>query len=471
MCGITGTLFTKNINTSSRVDPYSVLTKLSDSDYVINAHEIDELHKFSLMYKSDINFINYFESQRERKTIKRIVKVYQEKSGPLVKNNITHMKKYDTNSWADNRDKILDTIWFLDDELTHRYNFVKNYLDQKEKHPRHTLQFFKTLNSIINSIDLLEMRGRDSLGLCLQFVLKPTERNLEWYKTNEIKIQHLSAIVDNKIVIHAIYRTFNRIGALGENSKKVLHLFRADKTIMDLIKSGRYDSISIVAHTRWASVGSVNQENVHPLVNLKRPTIQIPTILSFVNGDIYNYKKIYNNMIWEENVDYNFNEKSDSIALSYLFSEKGSFSSVGGIRRKLKNIVGSITSIVLSDEDPSKVLLIKKGNQGMFLGKNNDRIYFASDAYGLIDDCDQVYNLDDECFGLLELESMELGIKLNGINSTIEKRIQYTDYDKVIITSRDVSKKSFKHYLIKEIYETGDIVESTLRKYIKHEVR
>ena len=107
----------------------------------------------------------------------------------------------------------------------------------------------------------------------------------------------------------------------------------------------------------------------------------------------------------------------------------------------------------------------------MFLGKNNDRIYFASDAYGLIDDCDQVYNLDDECFGLLELESMELGIKLNGINSTIEKRIQYTDYDKVIITSRDVSKKSFKHYLIKEIYETGDIVESTLRKYIKHEVR
>ena len=176
-------------------------------------------------------------------------------------------------------------------------------------------------------------------------------------------------------------------------------------------------------------------------------------------------------MIWGKNIDYNFNEKSDSIALSYLFSEKGSFSSVCGIRRKLKNIVGSITSIVLSDEDPSKVLLIKKGNQGMFLGKNNDRIYFASDAYGLIDDCDQVYNLDDECFGLLDLESMELGIKLNGINSTIEKRIQYTDYDKVIITSRDVSKKSFKHYLIKEIYETGDIVESTLQKYIKHEVR
>ena len=82
--------------------------------------------------------------------------------------------------------------------------------------------------------------------------------------------------------------------------------------------------------------------------------------------------------------------------------------------RKLKNIVGSITSIVLSDEDPSKVLLIKKGNQGMFLGKNNDRIYFASDAYGLIDDCDQVYNLDDECFGLLGIISHLSGRCLAG---------------------------------------------------------
>ena len=171
-------------------------------------------------------------------------------------------------------------------------------------------------------------------------------------------------------------------------------------------------------------------------------------------------------MIWEENVDYNFNEKSDSIALSYLFSEKGSFSSVGGIRRKLKNIVGSITSIVLSDEDPSKVLLIKKGNQGMFLGKNNDRIYFASDAYGLVDNCDQVYNLDDNCFGLLDLESKRLGIKLNGIFSSFEKRIKDIDFYNLKVSSRDVSKKKFKHYLLKEIYESKDIVESTLHRYI-----
>ena len=43
------------------------------------------------------------------------------------------------------------------------------------------------------------------------------------------------------------------------------------------------------------------------------------------------------------------------------------------------------------------------------------------------------------------------------------------NYFKEKISSRDVSKKGFQHYLLKEIYETRDIVESTLCRYIEHE--
>jgi glutamine---fructose-6-phosphate transaminase (isomerizing) len=468
MCGITGTIFTKELDLGSRVDPYLTLTRLIESKNEISHHEIDELFHFSVMYKSDVNFLNYFESEPEQQAIKKIVKILREKYQLHFENNITDTSQHKTNSWQDDCDKILDTIWFLDDELTFRCNFVKSFLDEDKKLPlpKHSLQFFKTLNSIINSINLLEMRGRDSLGLCFQFVLKLNEANLEWYKTTEIEQHFLSAIVGDKIVIHAIYRTFNRIGVLGENSEEVLRQLRADKAIMGLIKSGAYDSISIVGHTRWASVGLVNQQNIHPLINLSKTTDQIPTILSFVNGDIYNYKEIYKNMIWKDEVEYNLNEENDSIGLSYLFSEKGSLSTLGNIHKKLMNIVGSLTGIILSDESPGKVLFLKKGNQGMFLGKNNDRIYFSSDAYGLVDDCGRVYNLDDGCFGLLDSGNYKSAIKIHGINSSLEKTIKDENYVKLTITSRDVSRKSFKHYLLKEIYETKDILESTLRRYI-----
>ena len=60
MCGITGTIFTKELNQSSRVDPYSTLASLIDSNYVVGTSEIDELYEFSTAYKSDINFMNYF---------------------------------------------------------------------------------------------------------------------------------------------------------------------------------------------------------------------------------------------------------------------------------------------------------------------------------------------------------------------------------------------------------------------------
>jgi len=468
MCGITGTIFTKGLDLNSRVDSHNTLVKLIESKSEISHREIDELFNFSVMYKSDINFLNYFESELERQTIAKIVKILREKYQLHFENNITSLSQDKTNSWQDDCDKILDTIWFLDDELTFRCNFVKSFLndDKKLPFPRHSLQFFKTLNSIINSINLLEMRGRDSLGLCFQFVLKSNEANLEWYKKIEIDRNFLSSIVGDKIVIHAIYRTFSRIGVLGENSEVVLSQLREDDTIMGLIKSGMYESITIVGHTRWASVGLVNQQNIHPLINLVKPTAQIPTILSFVNGDIYNYKEIYKNMIWKDEVEYNFNEENDSIALSYAFSEKKSVLALGNIQEKLMSIVGSLTGIILSDENPGKVLLLKKGNQGMFLGKNNDRIYFSSDAYGLVDDCGQDYNFDDGYFGLLDSESNKSAIKIHEIISSKERTISNENYVKLQITSRDVSRKSYKHYLLKEIYETKDILESTLRRYI-----
>ena len=122
---------------------------------------------------------------------------------------------------------------------------MDNLKIEAEKEAQVILNYFKTGDYISTEAKAKKLIKKfpdyiaiyNMLGLCLQFVLKATESNLEWYKKNEIEKQHLSAIVDNKIVIHAIYRTFNRIGALGENSKNVLHQFRADKTIMDLIKS------------------------------------------------------------------------------------------------------------------------------------------------------------------------------------------------------------------------------------------
>ncbi len=117
MCGITGTIFTKKLNHISRVDPYSIYKDLMDSGDVLTKQEIGKLYKFSIAYKSDINFIKYFESSDERETVDRIVKILKKKTKSLLKTDLENSKLYSIDSWINDRDKILDVIWFLDYEL------------------------------------------------------------------------------------------------------------------------------------------------------------------------------------------------------------------------------------------------------------------------------------------------------------------------------------------------------------------
>ena len=169
---------------------------------------------------------------------------------------------------------------------------------------------------------------------------------------------------------------------MGDNSKSIIKKIRKDYAILKLLKSGRYENINIVAHTRWASVGPVDFENTHPLVNVLKPSNKIPTVFSVMNGDIYNYKNIISKNKKIKNINYNNNKKSDALALSYSFMDNPIFNNRKKIKNRLTKINGSFVAAILSDEEISKILVIKKGNLGLYYGKNEDREFFSSDIYG-----------------------------------------------------------------------------------------
>ena len=135
MCGITGTIFTKILNVDSRVDPFSTLEKITDS-HNLSHYDINEIYNFSVKYKSDINFINYFESKVERTAIKKIVQSLKQKYASFNKNSNSNIDHNEITHSLEDKDKILDSIWFLEDELSNRYDFVKEYMNQKKKYSK-----------------------------------------------------------------------------------------------------------------------------------------------------------------------------------------------------------------------------------------------------------------------------------------------------------------------------------------------
>ena len=439
MCGITITNCSKNINLFTRVEPKKIKILINTIIKTKKKQDIDKLFELVINYKSDLNFLNYFKFKEERKQIqicKKILEIF-------IKKN---------RNFSNQNEKILDILWFLNYELTSRLKFVKSFVGAK-KYSNQSIIFFKTLNSVINSINLLEIRGRDSLGVMLNINLKKNIKNISWVNRN-LKLKNYVKISKKNISINVIYQNCNIFGSLGDNSKVVLEKIKKDNSILKLLNLGIFENINIIAHTRWASVGQVNTENTHPQVNLLTPSNKLPTIFSAMNGDIYNYESIIEKSKKIKNIKYNKNKKSDALALSYLFMDNLIFSNKKKIKKKLSQVEGSFVGAIISDQEASKILIIKKGNLGLYYGKNKDREFFSSDIYGLVEECKYFHEFKKNTFSTLEKKNISF---INKENKKLKK---------INITSRDVSKKNYSYYLEKEINEAPEIIDKTILNYI-----
>ena len=95
---------------------------------------------------------------------------------------------------------------------------------------------------------------------------------------------------------------------------------------------------------------------------------------------------------------------------------------------------------------------------------------FASDVYGLVESCKYFVPIDtDSCFEINAIQNhSKNNLSFSIFNSKNEsyKSIDKDDLQITNITTRDIDKRGYKHFLEKEIYETHDIVERTINAYL-----
>jgi len=451
MCGITFTTCSGKINSSKVVyskDILKLIIKITQSKN--NKKNIKQLLNLVWVFKNDISFLNYYKSRQERETIKIC---------------ILKLKKFLLSLEGKEAENIKDIKWIIDEELKIRLNFIKLFCKNKEITDS-AIIFFKTLNSVVNSINLLETRGRDSLGLQLSIQIDNNKENIKFLKNQKIKNNIFIKIKKEKIFINKVYKIYNIFGSLGDNIKIILETIKKDKFILDIIFQGLFRNINIIAHTRWASVGGVNLDNTHPVINIKKVHTKVPTIFSIMNGDIQNYQEIISSINKIKKVAYNNFNRSDTLALSLLFSKKNLVKNIDEIKKEILKIKGSFASVSISDDDISKLVLIRKGNAGIYCGKNEDRKFFSSDVYGLVEETRNIFEIQKDTFSVINMFSNNSKLKLNNIFLKSKTEIKNELFKNVNLSTRDVSKKNFPYYLQKEIYETKDIVNKTINTYL-----
>ncbi len=243
------------------------------------------------------------------------------------------------------------------------------------------------------------------------------------------------------------YRGYDSCGIAYYHKSK----FEINKAIgvLNELKNPDIETHIAFGHTRWATNGEVNLSNTHPHVSYDKEF----TIVH--NGIITNANMIKNELIKNK---IKFYSETDTEVIANVLA---CFN--GDIRKKLQSVYdickGSFSLIIGCKN--GDIYLLKRFSPLNIL-KSEDGIYISSDVGSLKEG------------GLYSLEDGDIIKISNGaVTSLTDNEIRFLPHQNTI---KSFKLGKYKHYMIKEIYETPESIMNTykfistkdIRKIFKH---
>ncbi len=415
--------------------------------------------------------------------------------------NMGYLGSRDVDIMAGRIEDLRDIAWCISTEVLGNVEKIQKLAGQPETAlSAAVVTIYKEINAVLNSIDRLEVRGRDSAGISLLFVLEGeqfkgfTEVLAGSNLTGEFdKRLQWNILTNNCISLHTsqdphgaeltsltfVYKIAAEIGSLGDNVAFLCEQIAGDAVLQALV-GFPLQHHSISAHTRWASVGAITEANCHPVDNEPQECLSGKRGIIHVclNGDIDNFQQLkaqYESS--GDSVPGEITTDTKIIPLHISKYLKDGHKVQEAFRLAVCDFEGSHAISMHTDLAPGKMFLAQKGSgQAVFVGMAGDHYMPTSEVYGFVEETPYYLKLDGEkvvagkdgetqgqIFVLDQLSGGGLaGLKAMFYDGTplelTEKDIQHTE-----ITSRDIDRQEFPHYFLKEISESPVSVEKTLQ--------
>ncbi len=425
----------------------------------------------------------------------------------FLKLNMGTLDVEDVKTISTRLDDLKDCAWCLSIEILRNIERVRALMDGEEKAlAPETIMIFRKVNAVLNSIDRLEVRGRDSAGVSVMFAVPETEYDAIM---NAFEEKQLAAELDDRthqaVLVHKgisirhftgdagkplvamtfVYKVAAEIGSLGDNVA-YLRTQISNDAIFQIAAAADHEYHSVSAHTRWASVGAITEPNCHPVDNAveEKKSNTAGTLHVCLNGDIDNYlalRKEFEKQGIRIHRDVTTDTKIIPLTIENFLAQ--GFTIEDAFRLAVNRFEGSHAISMHTDLAPGKIFLAQKGSgQAVFIGMAEDHYMPTSEVYGFVEETPYYLKMDGEKVvdgkngqtqgQIFILDQMSDG-GLQGI------RACYYDGTPVIlseddilqtqITSRDIDRQGFPHYFLKEISESPDSVEKTLQNRWKIE--
>jgi glutamine---fructose-6-phosphate transaminase (isomerizing) len=347
---------------------------------------------------------------------------------------------------------------------------------------RSALAAFSSVQTALSALDRLEVRGRDSAGIHLLVrdhgldLDSETVRHMLAGRADDILYPSGAVrVADGHLTF--VYKAAAEIGELGDNTRVLRAALRADD-LLHLAVENDAARVNVIAHTRWASVGIISEANAHPVIHEEETGSTGPYVAAALNGDVDNHAdlKAANQLRIPLLVT---TDAKVIPALVSRASDGGDF--VDAFRRTVARFEGSVAIAAVCAALPDTVAVAVRGSgQGLYVGLAEDSYIVASEPYGLVEETSRYLRLDGETPAQPGVESSRgqivvLDASVAGTLSGI-RRLAYdgtelpVDEDEITtaeITTRDIDRGEYPHFLLKEITEAPRSFAKTLRGRIR----
>ncbi|MEM9037415.1 MAG: SIS domain-containing protein [Actinomycetota bacterium] len=331
----------------------------------------------------------------------------------------------------------------------------------------------------LSAIDRLEVRGRDSAGLHITVhghgldLDDPGLATLLAERRGGPRFGHGAVEVAGGS-LSFVYKAAAEIGELGDNTAVIRTAIRNDALLREAV-SAEQAEVTVLGHTRWASVGIISEANTHPLNQVELGDERRPYVVAALNGDVDNYADLKVAHRLELPGDVTTDAKVIPSLVARALDE--GVDATEAFRRTVDAFEGSvaIAADVAGDRDALHLALRGSG-QGLFVGLGEDVFIVASEPYGVVEVAGEYLRLDGDTLadpdrpetrGQVVVLDRHAAGELGGIQRlAFDGSALPIEADELVtpeITTRDIDRGVAPHYLLKELTEAPESFRRTIR--------
>ncbi|HUR49805.1 MAG TPA: SIS domain-containing protein [Acidimicrobiales bacterium] len=373
--------------------------------------------------------------------------------------------------------EIRDHLWAIEHDRVREARQVALLAGDSNDGPA-AVRAYRSIEIVLAGIDRLEVRGRDSAGVHvlvaehgLDLEDPDVAAAIAAREADQLFTSGALRVGSDRSWLAFVYKAAAEVGELGDNVAAIRAAITDDRLLRRALR-GETARATVLGHTRWASVGIISEPNAHPVESAEVDAPGLPYVVAALNGDVDNHEAL----VAGHDLDFPAEIGTDAKVIPTLVARgmATGADTATSFRDAVSRFEGSVAIAAGSADDPDRLLLALRGSgQALYVGLAEDAWVVASEPYGIVEQTPNFVRLDGEKPGpsgvpgqvvVLERSS---GGELAGM-----RRLSYdgselplgdSDVRTADMTTRDIDRRGFSHFLLKEMIESPESMRKTLR--------